>query len=333
MVFERKSVHLYIQNYCDLEKPHPSMIIVCPECSTRYVVSDAAIGEEGRTVRCANCAHQWFQEPPKSKKPHTYADEMPDLDFDGMDGLQQEAEPDLVTEVEEEFDAIPEAVKPLPEPATKEAPVQKEMPGWTGMATGYATAAAVFAAMFTTLAFIKETVISAWPASAIVYETFGAEVIYSGEGLIFDRVKAKTEEQGEKNVLKLSGNVINTKGEAMKIPPILASLQTEDGQTAASWIIDPGRKMIEAETTISFDMEYELASTDVTNATVMFLARLPDEEQGKAKEDGHHDDAHAEGGHDDHATMNEGSHHAAGEEHHKDVHADDHGNDHGGGHH
>ena len=51
------------------------MILECPECRTRYLVPDSAIGTSGRTVRCANCRHSWFQDaPPLDLGPDTRAD-------------------------------------------------------------------------------------------------------------------------------------------------------------------------------------------------------------------------------------------------------------------
>jgi predicted Zn finger-like uncharacterized protein len=35
------------------------MIITCPNCATRYQIDGAAFPEEGRRVKCAQCAHRW----------------------------------------------------------------------------------------------------------------------------------------------------------------------------------------------------------------------------------------------------------------------------------
>lgn len=39
------------------------MILQCPECDTRFLVDASVIPAEGRTVKCAKCAHQWFVKP------------------------------------------------------------------------------------------------------------------------------------------------------------------------------------------------------------------------------------------------------------------------------
>ncbi len=45
------------------------MVIQCPACGVRYSVSPNAIGASGRKVRCAKCAHQWFQAPAEEPLP------------------------------------------------------------------------------------------------------------------------------------------------------------------------------------------------------------------------------------------------------------------------
>ena len=38
-------------------------VIQCPECMTRFKVSEEALGD-GKDVRCGECQHVWFQTPP-----------------------------------------------------------------------------------------------------------------------------------------------------------------------------------------------------------------------------------------------------------------------------
>lgn len=39
------------------------MIISCPECATRFSLSDALIPKDGRLVRCSKCGHKWREQP------------------------------------------------------------------------------------------------------------------------------------------------------------------------------------------------------------------------------------------------------------------------------
>lgn len=39
------------------------MILTCPNCNSRYLVSDTAIPAGGRAVRCAKCKHVWTEYP------------------------------------------------------------------------------------------------------------------------------------------------------------------------------------------------------------------------------------------------------------------------------
>ncbi len=55
------------------------MIFNCPECEKKYVLSSNAIGPNGKTVRCVNCAHEWFQMPEQDPYPST-DDEEDDFD-------------------------------------------------------------------------------------------------------------------------------------------------------------------------------------------------------------------------------------------------------------
>lgn len=42
------------------------MNINCPNCSTQFSVPETALGESGKTLKCAKCGHKWFQPAPRT---------------------------------------------------------------------------------------------------------------------------------------------------------------------------------------------------------------------------------------------------------------------------
>lgn len=63
------------------------MILQCPNCNARFLVPDAAIGTDGRTVRCGRCKHSWTAHVPET----AHAATMPPPPMPDFDELMAEA--------------------------------------------------------------------------------------------------------------------------------------------------------------------------------------------------------------------------------------------------
>src|SRR5262245_57667036 len=138
------------------------MILTCPSCGTRYQCDSAQFAPPGRNVRCAKCAHVWFQSA-AAPEPEVIVDREP------------EPEPT----VQPEAPAIPAPqpadtnVATLAETRPVRRPARRRSSSTAAQAVSWA--ALVFLAVFVGWATVqfRQPIADLWPQTAALYDALG----------------------------------------------------------------------------------------------------------------------------------------------------------------
>ena len=260
------------------------MILVCPNCSARYLLSSSALGEDGREVRCAKCEHEWFAEPviEKSQAAQAFMD---DLDEDQvqerMDTLRETLESDDDGDsVEESGDneEIPNSVKPVPDdfkpPALPEDVLRQQAPLAAQM-FGFGAALGVFMLLIIFGFVFKNAIVSAWTPAAAIYEMAGMPVTLKGEGLIVETLSASVlrNEEGQENLI-VKGRVINLTQDTVEVPQMQAKIRSTNGEDGDIWIIDPPVDQVKPGASFAFTSDYKNAPRGAGSVNLTFVPVL-----------------------------------------------------------
>ena len=241
------------------------MILQCPECNTRYLVPDSVIGADGRTVRCAQCRHSWFQ------------DAAP-LDLAGAaTPLAAPTSP---------VDPVAPAAGPLPDPIAEPAP-----PPTPTVAPADVLVAPRAApsrrprrnpARRWTMAAVAAGLLMLIAAGAILWS--GAPGLAAQLGLpigpaesplmLHSKIERRELENGSE-LFAVAGRVNNPTAERQRIPDLRADLRDATCRLVFSWVIVPQQRSIAPGGALDFNS----AKLDVPPNSKLFELSFVDSAQ------------------------------------------------------
>lgn len=252
------------------------MILTCPSCFARYLMSADAIGAAGRTVRCGKCGHLWEQPPVRDS-----LDELSEI----QGAAPEPAVPDKYKNVVADFaphedEVIPEGVKPrdeAPPPPVQKKPPQPPQPKEPSalakmmndklpLITGVAVGVAAFAVLAAIVISARGPISHALPFMKPVFISMGLQAEVSEKTLVFDNVTARI--QG--TTLTLEGGLINVSSQPAMVPDMIVQLLDATGTVIKTLPADIAQKELKGEDVMSLNFVFENIPDEAVEARLKF---------------------------------------------------------------
>ncbi len=224
-----------------------SMIVQCPNCSTRYAVPRASLGPGGRKVRCHKCHHVWHED---GREPSSASAASDDEDFFATaeepvedDGFGHDGGLSFSTD----DDDMPSVLRSDYDFGVEDTDGRRKRGIKLGSPIGWAGLLLVLAGLGSGAVWYRDLVVKYYPPAALVYDMAGLPLKGIGYGLAIpaDRLSITEVDGADGKVLTISGVILNsTSDETLRVPALKALLHNRADALLAEWLIAPIPEMI-----------------------------------------------------------------------------------------
>lgn len=187
------------------------MIIICPACDTKFMLSASALGTEGREVRCAKCSHQWHAMPDQKAPEAVTMVEAEDSPAPAPHDDIDESILEALTAA-----ATPPASRPRAQKSLAENPVWK-----------IASACLVLCMLALMLILGREAL---QPALSPIYSAMG---YYPTEDVVLADVNLRELPSRRKKRYEIECTILNNTKETRNVPQLSMQILNESGEVLA----------------------------------------------------------------------------------------------------
>ena len=222
--------------------------ITCPECQSEFDVPFALIGPGGRTVRCAQCRHEWHQDGPGGGAPqpveNPYAPPKDPISNTGF-------------EIDFDFGKRPpteEQVKSFQEMMSDKKPAKpKKVRPPLSSAQRVALIAFGVAGLLSVLLFtVRQPLADMAPPMRRAYLGLGMGVHVPGEGVGIDRLVVQPSWNEKGMSAQVSTRLLNLTDREVTLAPIRIEIVDEKGNAGKGWTFPAPAAKLAAEETVPF---------------------------------------------------------------------------------
>jgi predicted Zn finger-like uncharacterized protein len=276
------------------------MQLACPACHTAFHIEAAALGVNGRSVRCTRCRNTWFARPSDLVPTPAMAEVHDEPEAIFPDEPQEAAAPILpevvawndmvIVDVQDGPSLAPgvpsETAVPVVQPSfgapthLAEAVRGRRRPIKSGrQETRLGLVALLLGVIVVIGVTAREPLVQTFPGLAGYYSLIGLPV--NLRGLEFRDLRTSFETQDGAQVLIIEGEIVNSTRQSREIPRLRLSVMSEDRQEIYAWTAQLPRGSLGAREILTFRSRLASPPEKGSEVMVRFLHRTDLAEAGR----------------------------------------------------
>ncbi|MEX0760294.1 MAG: DUF3426 domain-containing protein [Tistlia sp.] len=253
------------------------MEIACPNCAKRFRLPAEKLGPKGRKLRCAGCAHVWFQAPPpEAAAEGTGAAAAPATALAAEAG--EVPWPKAPHREEPGYDRPPIFDGPhLGEPRrfelSSEADDARRARGGSraGLVVGWLLLLLVVAGLVVGGWYYRNQIVEAVPELRQIYDLLDVPLETGHPGVVLEDVTTQVNTVGDGRVMTITGRVGNVSDLPREVPMLVATVTDKTGAVLVEWRFDAGRTVLRPGEELEFETRREAIPRGELSVRVDFV--------------------------------------------------------------